>query len=74
MHRVGRVLSFSQVVGIRTPPTPHPQASVLPPLWFWGEGTLAGERGGGKVPIPTWGHTLWYSAYTATDGGSRNNT
>jgi hypothetical protein len=25
-HRVGRVLSFSQVVGIGTPPTPHPLA------------------------------------------------
>ncbi len=23
-HRVGRVLSFSPVVGIGTPPTPHP--------------------------------------------------
>jgi hypothetical protein len=31
-HRVGRVLSFfSTVVGIGTPPTPHPQASVPPP-------------------------------------------
>jgi hypothetical protein len=25
------VLSYSPVVGIGTPPTPHPQASVLPP-------------------------------------------
>jgi hypothetical protein len=31
-HRVGRVLSFSPVVGIGTSPTPHPQASVPPPL------------------------------------------
>jgi hypothetical protein len=30
-HRVGRVLSFSPVVGIGTLPTPHPQASVPPP-------------------------------------------
>jgi hypothetical protein len=30
-HRLGRVLSFSQVVGIGTPPTSHPQASVPPP-------------------------------------------
>jgi hypothetical protein len=30
-----------------------------PPPRFWGErGTLAGERGVGKVPIPTRGHTL----------------
>jgi hypothetical protein len=28
IHRVGRVLSFSQVVGIGTPTTLHPQASV----------------------------------------------
>ncbi len=27
-----RVLSFSTVVGIGTPPTPHPRASVLPPF------------------------------------------
>ncbi len=46
-HRVGRVLSFSPVVGIGTPPTPHPQASVPPPLlWFRGEGhTRWRERG-----------------------------
>jgi hypothetical protein len=45
-HRVGRVLSFSPVAGIGTPPTPHPQASVLPPLWFRGEGhTRWRERG-----------------------------
>jgi hypothetical protein len=31
-HRVGRVLSFFPVVGIGTPPTPHPQASVPLPL------------------------------------------
>jgi hypothetical protein len=27
-------------------------------------GTLAGERGGGRVPIPTRGHTMWYSICT----------
>jgi hypothetical protein len=44
-HRVGRVLSFSQVVGIGTPPIPHPQARV-PPSRFWGEGhTRWRERG-----------------------------
>jgi hypothetical protein len=38
------------------PPTPHPQASVPPPPCFWGEGgTLAGEKGVGRVPIPTRG-------------------
>jgi hypothetical protein len=52
IHRVGRELSLSPVVGVGTPPTPHPQASAFPsPLWVRGEGTLAGERGGGRVPI-----------------------
>jgi hypothetical protein len=32
-HRVGRVLSFSPVVGIGTPPTHHPQVR-MPDLWF----------------------------------------
>jgi hypothetical protein len=49
-HRVGRVLSFSPVVGIGPPP-----------FGSGGRGTLAGEREGGRVPIPTRGHTLWYS-------------
>ncbi len=41
-HRVGRVLSFFPVVGIGTPPTPHPQANVPSP----GEGhTRWRERG-----------------------------
>jgi hypothetical protein len=58
-HRVGRVLSFSPVVGIGTPPTPHSQASAPPPLFgSGGRATLAGERGGGRIPIPTRGHTL----------------
>ncbi len=53
---------ISPVVGIGTPPTPHPQASVpSPPFGTGGRGTLAGERGGGRVRIPTRGHTLWYS-------------
>ncbi len=36
------------VVGIGTPPTPNPQASVPPPFGTGGRGTLAGERGVGK--------------------------
>jgi hypothetical protein len=28
--------------------------------------SLAGERGVGRVPIPTRGHTLWYSLYRGT--------
>jgi len=58
------VLSFSPVDGIGTPPTLHPQASVPPsPPGSGGRGTLAGERGVGRVPIPTRGHILWYSLY-----------
>ncbi len=33
-----RVLSFSTVVGIGTPPPPHPQASVFPPPLVRGGG------------------------------------
>jgi hypothetical protein len=48
-HRVDRVLNFSPVVGIGTPPPPLTQAR--------GEGdTRLRERGGG-VPILTRGHT-----------------
>jgi hypothetical protein len=37
------------------PPTPHPQAiGPLPPV-SGGRGTLAGEKGVGRVPIPTRG-------------------
>jgi hypothetical protein len=36
----------------------------VPPLFgSGGRGTLAGERRGGRVLIPTSGHTLWYSLY-----------
>ncbi len=58
-------LGFSPVVRIGTPPPPHPQASVSPPLWFRWRGekhSLAGERVRG-VPIGTRGQTLWYSRY-----------
>ncbi len=65
-HRVGRVLSFSPVVGIGTTPTPRPQASVPPPPCSGGRGTLDGERGVGRVLVPTRGHTLWYSLYIRT--------
>jgi hypothetical protein len=69
VHRVDRVLSFFSVVGIGTPPTPHPQASVTPPAPLVpgvGAHALAGERGGGRVPIPARGQTLWYSVYICT--------
>ncbi len=38
------MLSFFPVVGIGTPPTPHPQASVPPSPGSGGRSTLAGER------------------------------
>ncbi len=47
-HRV--VLSFFSSRRNWDSPTPHP---------FGGRGTLAGERGVGRVPIPTRGHKLW---------------
>jgi hypothetical protein len=36
-------------------PNPSLQARVHPPFGSGGRGTLAGERGGGRVPIPTQG-------------------
>jgi hypothetical protein len=66
-HIVGRVLSFSPVVGIGTSPTPRPQATMPPPPLVPGGGahSLARE-GGGRVPIPTRGHRLWYSVNIST--------
>ncbi len=42
------------------------RASVPPPPGSGGKGTLAGERGVGRVPIPTRGHTLWHSFHIYT--------
>jgi hypothetical protein len=43
-------------------PSPARECAPFPPLWYWGGGgTLAGEKGSGRVQIPTRGHTLWYS-------------
>ncbi len=40
-------------------PTPHPQANVPPsPFGPGGGAHITGERGGGRVSIPTRGHTL----------------
>jgi hypothetical protein len=68
-------LGFSPVVGIGPPPTPHPQASVPPPPPALGGGRpLAGERGVGRVPILTRGHTLWYSFYIRTLCSGQSDT
>ncbi len=58
--REGRVL-----LGLRQPYRPQASVPPLPPL-VRGRDTLAGERGGGRVPIPTRGHTLWYSIFICT--------
>jgi hypothetical protein len=47
-------------------PSPAGKCAPPPPHGSGGRGTLAGERGVGRVPIPTWGHTLWYSLYIHT--------
>jgi hypothetical protein len=58
--RVGRVLSFFSSRRNWDSPNPSPAGECAPPA-SGGSGTLAGERGGGRVPIPTREHTLWYS-------------
>ncbi len=45
-HRVGRVLSFSPVVGIETTLAPHPQASLPPPPFGSGGGAHSLAREG----------------------------
>jgi hypothetical protein len=62
-HKVGRVQSFLCSRRNWDSPTPSPPGECALPLWFWGKGyTRWRERGrGGRVPIPTRGHTLWYS-------------
>jgi len=55
---LGRVLSFSPVAGIGTPPTPHRRRVYPLPFGSGRRGTLAGERGVGRLPILTRGHTL----------------
>ncbi len=49
-HRVGRVLSFFSSRRNWDYPIPSPAGEYAPP-WFGGRGTLAGERGGGRVPM-----------------------
>ncbi len=52
-HRVGRVLSFFSSRRNWDSPNPSPAGKCAPPFGTGGWGTLAGERGGGRVPIPT---------------------
>jgi hypothetical protein len=63
-HRVGRVLSFFSSRRNRDSPNPSHAGECSPsPLVRWGgaHSLATGERGGGRVPIPTRGHTLWYT-------------
>ncbi len=65
-HRVGRVLSFFSNRRSWGSPNHSTAGECAPPPGSGGRGTLAGERGVGRVPIPTRGqsgHTLWYSLY-----------
>ncbi len=65
-HRVGRVLSFFSSRRNWDSPNPSPAGECALPPGSGGGGTLAGERGVGRVPIPTRRHTLWYSLYRRT--------
>jgi hypothetical protein len=47
-------------------PLPLTRRRVCPSPGSGGRGTLAGERGVGRVPILTRGYTLWYSVYLHT--------
>jgi hypothetical protein len=56
---------FLQSSEFGLPPNPSPAGECAPPPVLGGgaHSTLAGKRGVGRVPIPTRGHTLWYSLY-----------
>ncbi len=58
-HRVDRVLDFFSSRRNWDPPSPHPKASVSPPL-------VPGETLSWGVPIRTREQTLWYSRYICT--------
>ncbi len=64
-HRVGRELSFFSSRRNWDSPNPSP-AGECAPFGSGGKGTLAGERAVGRVPVPTKGHTLWYSVNIRT--------
>ncbi len=48
------------------PPPPQPQESVAPPLWIQGRRHTHFRMRRWGEPIPTVGHTLWYSKYAIT--------
>jgi hypothetical protein len=68
-QRVGRVLSFFSSRRNWDSPNPSPAGECAPPPVLGGgapRGTLACEKGVGRVPVPTRGHTLSYSLYIRT--------
>jgi hypothetical protein len=66
-HRVDRVLSFFSCQWNWDSPHPLTRRRVCASslVHAGGAHSLAGE-GGGVVPIPTRGQTLWYSRYICT--------
>jgi hypothetical protein len=65
-HRVGRVLSFFSSRRNWDYPNPLLASECAPPPALGGGAHSLAERGVGRVPIPTRGHTLWYSLYLHT--------
>jgi hypothetical protein len=72
----GKIFLQSLELGL---PQPLTHRRVCPPaFWFRGEGHTCWRERGWSVPIPTRGHTLWYSLYVhmyfvvGTKGRERN--
>ncbi len=67
-HRVGRVISFFSSRRNRDSRNPSPtgECASPPPPGSGGGAHSLGERGVGRVPIPTRGQTLWYSFFIRT--------
>jgi hypothetical protein len=64
-HRAGRVLRFFSSRWNWDSPNPSPAHECAPHPVVPGGGAHAGDRGDGRVPITTRGHTLWYSLYVS---------
>jgi hypothetical protein len=70
-HRIGRVISFFSSRRNWDSPNPSP-AGESATRGSRVRGTLAGERGVGRLPIPTRGHTLFI--YTYFVGSTKEDT
>ncbi len=69
-HRVDKVLSFISCLRISPKPLNRRRVCVPPPLPLVQEEGHTRLREKGGVPIPTRGHTLWYSMYICTLWGT----